>query len=344
MYNDYMKISKLNALGLLSVGSILGIVAYLTPITASASTCVQINSDLSYGQTDSTYGGSISILQNYLQSLGYLSATPNGHFGPSTLLAVKAYQTANSISNTGYAGPLTRASISQKTCSASPATTVNTPTILQPAPTPTPVAEVINTNVTSPATGQVLSVGSSTVIRWNNSPSGIYNISLEQPGGSGAGFIALNQSSNTINPNQYVWSVGKVSTPQSNSAIVSPGTYRIRLQSSVSGASTNDQTSGWFTIVAQQFAVSSVVPSSAYADNATSVVLFGTGFTNSTIIYFDSNYSGLRANNQYVSSDGTILVFTVPTNVSSGSHTLYINSNGYNSLPVTVPFTVLSTQ
>jgi hypothetical protein len=112
----------------------------------------------------------------------------------------------------------------------------------------------------------------------------------------------------------------------------------------VSGASTSDETSGWFTVVAQQFAVNSVTPSSAYADNATSVVLFGTGFTNSTSIYFDNTYSSLRANNQYVSSDGTVLVFTIPNTVPSGSHTLYINNNGYNSSPVTMPFTVLSIQ
>ena len=316
-------------------------------LNVQASACLQLNSDLSYGMSDQGSSDSIYLLQEYLQSIGYLTATPNGHFGSATLAAVEAFQAANSISSTGYVGPLTRASINQKTCNTSSAATVNEPTAVQTVSVPiqTPATEVVNTNVTSPATGQVLSIGSSTVIRWNNTPSGPYNISLEQPGGVGAGFIAFNQSSNTSNQNQYIWSVGEISTFQSSSnTIVSPGTYRIRLQSSVSGASTNDPTSGWFTIVAQQFAVTSVVPSSAYADNATSIVLFGTGFTNSTSIYFDSNYSNQRANNQYVSSDGTVLVFTIPTTVSAGSHTLYINSSGYNSLPVTMPFTVLSTE
>jgi peptidoglycan hydrolase-like protein with peptidoglycan-binding domain len=309
-----------------------------------ASTCLQLNSDLSYGMSDQSPSQSIYLLQEYLHGFGYLTATPNSHFGSATLSAVKTFQTANSISSTGYVGPLTRAAINKKTCGASAATSVVTPTVQSTLPTQTSVPEVFNANVTSPTTGQVLSVGSSTVIRWNSTPPNTYDINLEQPGGAGAGFIAMSQSANT-NSNQYVWNVGKIFTSQSNSYhILSTGTYRIRLQSSVSGVSTSDQTSGWFTIVVQQFAVNSVVPSSAYADNATSVVLFGTGFTNSTSVYFDSNYSSLRTNNQYVSSDGTVLVFTIPTTVPPGSRTLYINNNGYNSSPITIPFTVLNIQ
>ena len=153
----------------------------------------------------------------------------------------------------------------------------------------------------------------------------------------------MSQSPNT-NSNQYVWNVGKIYTSQSNSyQTLSPGTYRIRLQSSISGASTNDQTSGWFTIVAPQFAVTSVTPSYSFADNATSVVLFGSGFTSSASIYFDNNYSGLMATNKYVSPDGTVIVFTIPTTVSSGPHTLYIN-NGQSSSPVSLSFVVNSTQ
>jgi len=326
--------------------SIIGVTLFINVPISHASTCLQLNSDLSYGMSDKGSSDSIYLLQQYLQGLGYLTATPNGHFGPATLSAVKTYQANNNISNTGYVGLLTRTSISQKTCSASSSTPVNASTVPQTIsiPVPSPVTEVVNTNITSPVTGQVFSIGSSTVIRWNNTPSSIYDIDLEQPGGAGAGFIAVSQSANT-NSNQYVWNVGKILNSQSNSyQTLSPGTYRIRVKSSMGGASTNDQTSGWFTVVAQQFTINSVVPSSAYADNATSFVLFGTGFTNSTSVYFDSNYSSLKANNQYVSSDGTVLVFTIPTDVPSGSHTLYINNNGYNSSPVTIPFTVLSVQ
>ena len=118
-----------------------------------------------------------------------------------------------------------------------------------------------------------------------------------------------------------------------------PGTYRIRLQNATSGASPTDQVSGWFTIIAQQFNASLIVPTSAYADNTTSIVMFGSGLTTATAIYFDSNYLNLRANNAYVSPDGTLLVFTIPTTVPSGQHTLYVN-NGQNASPITLPFTV----
>ena len=293
------------------------------------------------GETDSNSSGPVKSLQTYLQLNGFFASNQNGHFGPATLSAVKAFQIHAGISATGYVGPKTRTYISQNTCSTqSVAVVVPVATQVQ-LPIQTPVAVISNTNVTSPATGQVLSIGSTTVIRWNNPMSGSYNISLEQPGGAGAGFITNSQTIN-INSNQYIWKVGQVFSSQTNSSInVIPGTYRIRLQGTNSGAVATDQTSGWFTILAQQFGVNSVVPSSAYADNTTSVVLFGTGFTTGATVYFDTNYSSLRANNTYVSPDGTILVFTIPTTVPTGAHTLYIN-NGQNSNPVTLPFTVNS--
>jgi hypothetical protein len=253
----------------------------------------------------------------------------------------------NSISSTGYVGPITIASIGLKTC-ASSQNTVSTPVqTANPTPTPTPTPVTTTNSYTpvtfsSPTTGQVLSIGSSTVLRWNNTPSGIYNIILEQPGGVGAGFIASNQS--PLSGNQYVWKVGKMLSSQSNTyRTLLPGTYRIRIQNTGAGGYTNDQVSGWFTVVAQSFVVNTVMPTSAYADNASPVVLFGSGFGTNPSVYFDSNYSSLRANNQYVSTDGTVLVFTIPTSVGYGSHTLFIN-NGNGSSPVTMPFTISSIQ
>ena len=337
----YMKISTNYSIGFLVIIVALILVAGISQMPVFASTCVQLTSDLSYGQTDSTSGGPIMMLQTYLQLNGFFSSNSNGHFGPATLSAVQAFQSSNGISNTGYVGPLTRGVIIQKTCSTSTTNSVVTP--VTPTPVPVQTNTVSNMTITSPMTGQVLSVGSTTVISWSNSSPSVYNISLEQPGGAGAGFIALNQSPNA-NTNQYVWNVGKIYSSQTNATqTLSPGTYRIRLSGTVSGASSADQVSGWFTVVAQQFAVNSVMPSSAYADNATSIVLFGTGFTNASSIYFDTNYSSLRANNTYVSPDGTVLVFTIPTTVPAGSHTLFIN-NGISSTPVTVQFNVSAVQ
>jgi hypothetical protein len=67
--------------------------------------------------------------------------------------------------------------------------------------------------------------------------------------------------------------------------------------------------------------------------------VYGSDFTNSTAVYFDTNLYGIRANNVFVSTDGTVLVFTVPTTVSSGPHQLFV-SNGYNLSPASVSFTV----
>ena len=72
--------------------------------TASAMICTQINTDVSVGQTDVTLGGPVSVLQAYLRQAGYLAAGSSGHFGSGTLAAVKAFQSANGISSTGYVG------------------------------------------------------------------------------------------------------------------------------------------------------------------------------------------------------------------------------------------------
>jgi hypothetical protein len=315
------------------------------PRVSAQTTCTSLSYDLSSGSSDQGSAGPIYMLQNYLRYLGYLGATPNGHFGPATLSAVKTYQSTNNISATGFVGPVTRASISNKTCNtvAPTTTTVITPTTSSPAAVVNPVQAVSNVTITSPSTGQLLSVGSTTVIRWNTSPANSYNIVLEQPGGIGAGFIAQGLSSNT-GSNQYVWSVGKIFSSDMNSnQNVAAGTYRIRLEGVSSGALSTDQVSGWFTIVAPQFVVNSVMPSSSYADDATSVVLFGSGFTTSSSVYFGTNNSSLRANNTYVSPDGTVLVFTIPTTVPAGSYTLFIN-NGTGLSPARLPFVVSSIQ
>ncbi|MEI8327601.1 MAG: peptidoglycan-binding domain-containing protein [Candidatus Taylorbacteria bacterium] len=315
-----------------------------------ASTCISLNADLGYGAVDNVAGGPVSQLQGFLRDSNYLVASSTGYFGQATLSAVKAFQTSGSVSSTGYVGPLTRAMITQKSCIystsntsvvGSSAATVNSvpPSVSVPISLPA----ISRGSITSPVTGQVISIGSSTVIRWSRSLTGNYDLSLEQPGGAGVGFIANDQFSGT-NQNQYIWKVGKIFLTQSNSYQTVPaGTYRIRLRDSSVGDPATDQLSGWFTVIASQFSVSSIVPPRGLADDSTSFVLFGSGLTPSTHIYFDSNYSGLRATNRYVSPDGSLVVFTVPTTVPAGSHMLYIN-DGQSSSPLSMPFVVSTIQ
>lgn len=50
-------------------------------------------------------------LQTFLAANGYLTATPDGNFGPLTQAAVKKFQIANGIAPLGIVGPQTRALI-----------------------------------------------------------------------------------------------------------------------------------------------------------------------------------------------------------------------------------------
>ena len=54
---------------------------------------------------------SVAELQAALTSLGYAAGTPDGSYGPSTVEAVSAFQTANNLPVDGVAGPATLAAI-----------------------------------------------------------------------------------------------------------------------------------------------------------------------------------------------------------------------------------------
>ena len=54
---------------------------------------------------------SVATLQAALTSLGYAAGTADGNYGPSTVEAVSAFQTANGLTADGVAGPATLAAI-----------------------------------------------------------------------------------------------------------------------------------------------------------------------------------------------------------------------------------------
>lgn len=68
------------------------------------------NLDMGYGD-DHYY---VLLLQRALVLEGFGSFQPNGHFGPATRTAVKAYQAAHNIRTTGSVGPLTRTALNAK--------------------------------------------------------------------------------------------------------------------------------------------------------------------------------------------------------------------------------------
>lgn len=59
-------------------------------------------------------GIAVTELQKRLVTDGFLTVTPTGYFGQMTNSALRAYQRAHNISQTGTLGPITRASINSK--------------------------------------------------------------------------------------------------------------------------------------------------------------------------------------------------------------------------------------
>ena len=92
------------------------------------SSCVSLTNNLRYRSTDAQTGGDVSVLQDFLQSSGYLKASPSGYMGLLTVKGVKGFQSDNGISPTGYVGPLTRAKIQTASCAGTTANISNNST------------------------------------------------------------------------------------------------------------------------------------------------------------------------------------------------------------------------
>lgn len=86
-----------------------------TLVTDSES-CLNIPMTLSYQSRDSSTSGFVSLLQEFLHATNYLPSLSTGFFGAGTFKAVKDFQKANGISQTGSTGPNTRLKIKQISC------------------------------------------------------------------------------------------------------------------------------------------------------------------------------------------------------------------------------------
>ncbi len=73
---------------------------------------IQITRTLQVGSE----GIEVTVLQNFLNRTGDLTATPNGYFGKATRAAVRAFQYDNGISTTGKVGASTRNAINERMC------------------------------------------------------------------------------------------------------------------------------------------------------------------------------------------------------------------------------------
>ena len=88
--------------------------------TANPTTTYVFPRYLGYGDK----GDDVLQLQEFLADKGFLSATPNGHYGLATESAVKGFQKAHGIRQTGNVGPSTKDALNQISASATtPAST-----------------------------------------------------------------------------------------------------------------------------------------------------------------------------------------------------------------------------
>ncbi len=287
------------------------ILSALAPSLASAA-CTSLSSDLATGSANA--GGQVTALQNFLASSGYLSATPNGVFGPATAAALKKFQSANGIPATGSAGPLTRLAIQARSCSAASA-----PTPVPATPTPATASGLIT--ALSPAAGEKLALGSTATVQWRGPAGTTYNVVLEDASSTRVGLIVAGTRASS-----YDWTVGQVQA-NGSMATVAPGTYRVHAEDLTQGPQSTDRLSGAFAITAPPITVSSALPQSGKGDGKTSVVLYGAGFGPSTSIDF-SGYGQVAP--LFVSPDGKVLVFQVPSGTFAGAHT-YAAVNSYDN-------------
>ena len=123
--------------------------------------CAVLNQNLYFGAHDSSSNSDVFMLQDFLNSNGYLKASPNGFFGRQTWAGVKKFQSDNGITPTGNVGPFTRAKIQQIDCNPTTPTTPtntsgNTIQSVNPANTPSvsPTVSTPNANVMSQTQAQ----------------------------------------------------------------------------------------------------------------------------------------------------------------------------------------------
>lgn len=277
------------------------------PLVASAATCASLTTDLGSGSNDKTSAGQVTKLQVYLKEAGYLTATPNGNFGPATYAAVRAFQLENGVSATGFVGPATRAAIKTRSC----------PVASQPTTQPSTQP---SGSFSSPAEGATLATGSTVRVTWTG-PANLRSLVLEDEEGIAQGFVTSSGFGGS-----YAWEVGSVySSATQRQEVIDEGRYRLRATDESKGRQATDIVSGYFTIAARHMSISSVLPTTVANDDRASFVLYGEGFTESAIVFLNGReYERLRV--KYVSDDGRIMVLSAPDRISAGVYSISLKS------------------
>lgn len=86
------------------------------PTITNTGNCMNLTYSLKFKDKDINRKGEVTILQKFLKDKGYLNVLPTGYFGTLTLKAVKSFQKANGINQTGLVGSITRGKIKAMLC------------------------------------------------------------------------------------------------------------------------------------------------------------------------------------------------------------------------------------
>jgi peptidoglycan hydrolase-like protein with peptidoglycan-binding domain len=220
-------------------------------------TCYNIVNNLKYKDRDVNKNGEVTVLQNFLLSKKYMTVNATGYFGVLTLKGVKNFQRTNSISPTGFVGPITRAKIKSLTC-------------------PTPNSSSVT--VVSPNGGESLVQGKNHTIKWTDSSMSIqadkYDIKLVQYISPSTSDQGVNQFviAKAVSGYSYDWLVGsnlnKIEDMSGN--IIPVGSYKIVV--SKSGTNVYDVSDAPFNIVSNS---NSTSKGTLYINPANLVVING---------------------------------------------------------------------
>jgi peptidoglycan hydrolase-like protein with peptidoglycan-binding domain len=92
--------------------------------TQAESECLVLTKDLRLRSRDAKTEGEVSLLQDFLNTRGYLRTEPTGYFSVSTFAAVKAFQKEMKLRPTGFVSVLTRKAIEKVSCDGTTTQTV----------------------------------------------------------------------------------------------------------------------------------------------------------------------------------------------------------------------------
>jgi peptidoglycan hydrolase-like protein with peptidoglycan-binding domain len=303
--------------------------------------CTKLDNILSYG----TNGSEVYSLQKYLNEVGYLKPVANGHFGVGTRDALKKFQKDNGITMTGQTGPITRSMIQKLSCAQDPKVTqqvVDTKSTMKQNIDYSSFSSIVGSDavgtVSSPLASSSQTIGNKLTLVWNNISGSVYDILLFDNSGNSVGYISSNVSGGT-----FEWNVGHIFTSTNrDDQTISPGIYRIVLRPSYSlGSKVPVQYSSLFTVLGKPISLGTLIPGVVSNGGKSSIAISGSGLDSSSVLYFGPYENNYKSSQTFVTKDGSLAVFSVPTYIPAGNYNVFV-LNAYSSGATSTPSNTLN--